>query len=75
MADNQKTFYESTSKNLDTMRAMMQEILEMQRNLYNDQRKAQQDSKDKKSTDLKIFKKEEIDKLIPLVVDSFNQTY
>lgn len=32
-------------------------------------------SKDKKSTDLKIFKKEEIDKLIPLVVDSFNQTY
>ena len=32
-------------------------------------------SEDKKSTDLKIFKKEEIDKLIPLVVDSFNQTY
>lgn len=48
MADNQKTYYERTGRAVDEMHAMMREFLDMQRNLYNAQRKAEQNASGKK---------------------------
>ena len=50
MADNQKMFYENTTKKINEMHAFMHEMVDMQRNLYNEQRNTQQKNQKKRQS-------------------------